>query len=51
MLNLIDTINSLNHSISNIKDFALLSPISDNIDYPNYKKKRYNRSNLISVMK
>ena len=39
----------MNQSISNIKDFAILSPISDNIDYPNYKEKKINRSNLISV--
>ena len=45
-----DTIKSLNQSISNIKDFAILSPISDNIDYPNYKEKKETRdSNLISV--
>ena len=44
------TIKSLNQSISNIKDFAILSPISDNIDYPNYKEKKETRdSNLISV--
>ena len=34
------TIKSLNQSISNIKDFAILSPISDNIDYPNYKDEK-----------
>ncbi len=45
-----ETINSLNHSISNIKDFALLSPISDNIDYPNYKEEKDTiDTNLISV--
>ena len=45
-----DTIKSLNQSISNIKDFAILSPISDNIDYPNYKEEKETRdSNLISV--
>ena len=38
-----DTIKSLNQSISNIKDFAILSPISDNIDYPNYKDEKKNK--------
>ena len=40
----------MNQSISNIKDFAILSPISDNIDYPNYKdEKKIRDSHLISV--
>ena len=45
-----DTIKFLNQSISNVKDFAILSPISDNINYPNYKdEKEIKDSNLISV--
>ena len=45
-----DTLNFLNQSISSIKDFAILSPVSDNVDYPNYKdKKEIKDSDLISV--
>ena len=32
-----DTLSSINNSISDLKDFAILSPVSDNSDYPNYK--------------
>ena len=32
-----NTLKFLNNSIANLKDFAILSPISDNINYPNYK--------------
>ena len=32
-----NTFKFLNNSIANLKDFAILSPISDNLNYPNYK--------------
>jgi len=32
-----NTFKYLNNSIANLKDFAILSPISDNSHYPNYK--------------
>ena len=32
-----DTILNVNNSISELNDFAILSPVSDNSDYPNYK--------------
>ena len=32
-----DTISNINNSISELKNFAILSPVSDNLDYPNYK--------------
>ena len=32
-----DTIKNINDSISELDNFAILSPVSDNPDYPNYK--------------
>ena len=32
-----DTLSIINNSISNLENFAILSPVSDNLDYPNYK--------------
>ena len=32
-----DTILNINNSISELNNFAILSPVSDNSDYPNYK--------------
>ena len=32
-----DTIQNINNSISKLKNFAILSPLSDNPHYPNYK--------------
>ena len=32
-----DTFSNINRSISNLENFAILSPISDNPSYPNYK--------------
>ena len=32
-----DTILNINNSISELDNFAILSPVSDNSDYPNYK--------------
>ncbi len=32
-----DTLSNINNSISDLKNFAILSPVSDNLDYPNYK--------------
>ena len=32
-----DTISNINNSISELDNFAILSPASDNPDYPNYK--------------
>ena len=28
---------NINKSISDLENFAILSPVSDNLDYPNYK--------------
>ena len=38
-----DTILNINNSISEIDNFAILSPLSDNPSYPNYRL-RYNKS-------
>ena len=32
-----DTLSKINSSISGLQNFAILSPVSDNLDYPNYK--------------
>jgi len=32
-----DTMSNINNSISDLDNFAILSPISDNPDYPNYR--------------
>ena len=32
-----DTLSNINNSISDLENFAILSPVSDNLDYPNYK--------------
>ena len=32
-----DTLSIINNSISDLENFAILSPVSDNVDYPNYK--------------
>ena len=32
-----DTLFNINKSISDLENFAILSPVSDNLDYPNYK--------------
>ena len=39
-----DTLSNINNSISDLENFAILSPVSDNLDYPNYKidKKKNN---------
>ena len=49
-----DTILNINNSISELDDFAILSPISDNPDYPNYrinlnKSQNYNNSLIKDV--
>ena len=41
-----NTFKFLNNSITNLKDFAILSPISDNLNYPNYKAET--RTNISS---
>ena len=32
-----DTIQNINNSISKLENFAILSPLSDNPHYPNYR--------------
>ena len=32
-----DTLSNVNSSISNLENFAILSPISDNVNFPNFK--------------
>ena len=49
-----DTILNINNSISELDNFAILSPISDNPDYPNYrinlnKSQNYNNSLIKDV--
>ncbi len=39
-----DTFAQLNNSIKELNDFGILSPVSDNEDFPNYKRK--NNSNI-----
>ncbi len=34
----IDTLSNINDSISTLENFSILSPVSDNLVYPNYKK-------------
>ena len=35
-----DTIENINNSISRLKNFAILSPVSDNLNFPNYRTKK-----------
>ena len=45
-----DTLFNINNSISRLEDFAILSPISDDLNYPNYKTFNNNdlyKNNLI----
>ncbi len=35
-----DTLANINTSISNLKNFAILSPVSDDLSFPNYKIKK-----------
>ena len=49
-----DTITNINDSISELDNFAILSPLSDNPDYPNYrinlsKSKNYDGSIIREV--
>jgi len=37
-----DTILNINNSIYKLDDFAILSPVSDNLSYPNYKTNKKN---------
>ena len=37
-----DTISNINNSIYKLDDFAILSPVSDNLSYPNYKTNKKN---------
>ncbi len=37
-----DTISNINDSIYKLDDFAILSPVSDNLSYPNYKTNKKN---------
>ena len=39
-----DTLSIINNSISDLENFAILSPVSDNVDYPNYKISKRNTS-------
>ena len=38
-----NTFLNINSSIANLKDFAILSPISDNLSFPNFKSKKQNK--------
>ena len=38
-----NTFININSSIANLKDFAILSPISDNLSFPNFKSKKQNK--------
>ena len=42
-----DTILNINKSITNLENFAILSPISDNLNYPNYRINKYNECMII----
>ena len=49
-----DTISKINNSISELENFAVLSPLSDNHNYPNYrlnfgKSKKYDGKVIIDV--
>jgi len=39
-----DTLLNINKSISSLENFAILSPISDNLNFPNYKIKNQNKA-------
>ena len=39
-----DTFLNINRSISSLENFAILSPVSDNLNFPNYKTKKQNRT-------
>jgi len=34
---------NINNSISSLKNFAILSPVSDNLNFPNYRQKKKNK--------
>ena len=38
-----DTLININNSISSLKNFAILSPVSDNLNFPNYRQKKKNK--------
>ena len=41
-----DTFSNINRSITNLENFAILSPISDNSNYPNYKINKNNNESI-----
>ena len=41
-----DTFSNINRSIINLENFAILSPISDNLNYPNYKINKNNNESI-----
>ena len=41
-----DTFSNINRSITNLENFAILSPISDNLNYPNYKINKKNNESI-----
>ena len=38
-----ETLLNINSSISTLKNFAILSPVSDNLSFPNFKSKKQNK--------
>ena len=38
-----DTLSNINNSISSLENFAILSPVSDNLNFPNYRQKKQNK--------
>ena len=39
-----DTLLNINNSISSLENFAILSPVSDNLNFPNYRIKKKNKT-------
>ena len=44
-----NTLDNLIHSIKDIEDFAIISPLNSDLDYPNYKNEKEKNENIIEV--
>jgi len=44
-----NTLDNLIHSIKDIEDFAIISPLNSDLNYPNYKNEKEKNENIIEV--
>ena len=44
-----NTLDNLIHSTKNLEDFAIISPLNSDLDYPNYKNEKEKNENIIEV--